>query len=212
MSAMQCFGFSELVICADKPGLAPAGDSLLQKPAKLVFFACQRRAWHAGFAHFALQSYANTKSKQKKGEPAVCVPQQSCGQPAVLAAGGGPLVALRATLLGACDWRQAQKFLDKRLSKSARAKQSATGFAAVESGLSSAADCGNRAGDCLSEASSSQTPQAASSARNRAAALTSARFLFAYFLLARQEKVSRPPGRDPACNDHQPSGENCHEN
>jgi hypothetical protein len=26
-----------------------------------------------------------------------------------------------------------------------------------------------------------------------------ARLLFAYFLLAKQEKVSRPPGRDPAC-------------
>jgi hypothetical protein len=37
-----------------------------------------------------------------------------------------------------------------------------------------------------------------SSARNRGADLTSARLLFAYFLLAKQEKVSRPPGRDPA--------------
>jgi hypothetical protein len=27
------------------------------------------------------------------------------------------------------------------------------------------------------------------------------RLLFAYFLLAKQEKVSRPPGRDPACNE-----------
>jgi hypothetical protein len=119
-----------------------------------------------------------------------------------------PLVALRATLLGACDWRQAQKFLDKRLSKLARAKQSATGFAAVESGLSSAADCGNRAGDCLSEASSSQPPQAASSARNRAAALTSARFSFAYFSLAKQRKVSRQPGRDPAYPEYSLTGEN----
>src|SRR5450830_711054 len=42
------------------------------------------------------------------------------------------------------------------------------------------------------------TPTAASSARNRAAALTAARLLFAYFLLAKQEKVSRPPGRDRA--------------
>jgi hypothetical protein len=31
-------------------------------------------------------------------------------------------------------------------------------------------------------------------------------------LLAKQKKVTRPPGRDPACNDHQPSGENCHGN
>src|SRR5450830_1715245 len=42
------------------------------------------------------------------------------------------------------------------------------------------------------------TPTAASSARNRVAALTAARLLFAYFLLAKQEKVSHPPGRDPA--------------
>jgi hypothetical protein len=70
---------------------------------------------------------------------------------------------------------------------------------AVEAGLSSTAVSGSRAGACLSEASSRQTPLAASSARNRAAALTSARLLFAYFLLAKQEKVSRPPGRDPAC-------------
>jgi hypothetical protein len=45
----------------------------------------------------------------------------------------------------------------------------------------------------------SQTPPDASSAGNREAARTQARLLFAYFLLAKQEKVSRPPGRDPAC-------------
>ena len=70
-------------------------------------------------------------------------------------------------------------------------------FPAVEAGLSSAATGGS--GLALSERSEfSQTPPGASSARNRAAALTSARLLFAYFLLAKQEKVSRPPGRDPA--------------
>ena len=84
----------------------------------------------------------------------------------------------------------------------ARAKQSAATLPAVEAGLSSAAGCGKRAGDCLSEASSSQPPQTASSARNRVAALPSARLLFAHFLLAKQEKVSRPPGRDPACLRH----------
>jgi hypothetical protein len=115
-------------------------------------------------------------------------------------------VALRATLLGACGWQHVQTVLLRRLFKPARAKQSAIGFAAVEAGLSSAAGCGKRAGDCLSEASSSQSPQTASSARHRAAARPSARFLFAYFLLARQEKVSRPPGRDPACHDHHSPG------
>src|SRR5690606_37331930 len=41
-------------------------------------------------------------------------------------------------------------------------------------------------------------PHDASSARNRAAARTSARLFFGYFLLAKQKKVPRPPGRDPA--------------
>ena len=71
-------------------------------------------------------------------------------------------------------------------------------FTAVEAGLSSAAAGGS--GLALSERSEfSQTPPDASSARDREADLTSARLLFAYFLLAKQEKVSRPPGRDPAC-------------
>ncbi len=70
---------------------------------------------------------------------------------------------------------------------------------AVEAGLSSAGAGGS--GLALSERSEfSQTPPDASSARNREAALTSPRLLFAYFLLAKQEKVSRPPGRDPACH------------
>jgi hypothetical protein len=206
------FLLRDVLTSCGRPGLAPAGELL---------------------------SFASPKeSSQRKGEPAVCVPQQSCGQPAVLAAGGVSLelgyrlkqsralihlhlrssaqtegrwtaqlpqptrlVALRATLL---NFRNA-------VDDSARATQSAAALAAVEAGLSSAADCGS--GLALFERSEfSQTPQAASSARNRAAARASARFLFAYFLLARQEKVSRPPGRDPACNDHQPSGENCHGN
>ena len=210
MFAMQCFGFGGVLMGCDRPGLAPAGELL---------------------------SFASPKvSSQRKGEPAVCVPSLRCGQPAVLAAGGGPLelgyrlkqsralihpqlrssaqpegrwitqhplsnrlVALRTTLLGACDWRYDQTADHWRLFRSARAKQSAEGLAAVEAGLSSAAGCGKRAGDCLSEASSSQTPQTASSARHRAAARPSARFFFGYLLLAKQKKVTRPPGRDPAC-------------
>ena len=58
-------------------------------------------------------------------------------------------------------------------------------------GLSSAATGGS--GRALFERSEfSPTPPDASSARNPAGALTSARLLFAYFLLAKQEKVSRP--------------------
>jgi hypothetical protein len=81
-----------------------------------------------------------------------------------------------------------------------------------------------RAGACLSEASLRQTPPNVSSAGNPAGARSTARLLFAYFVvtnfaskvsnhsvrstpLAKQEKtryasfakVSRPPGRDPAC-------------
>ncbi len=182
-----------LAVCGacSKPGLAPAGDLL---------------------------SFASPKeSKQRKGEPAVCVPSLRYGQPAVLAAGGGPLelatlkqsralihLQLRSSAQPEGPGRQ-KTAKSKRLVAlcatlhPARAKQSAATLPAVEAGLSSAAGCGKRAGDCLSEASSSQPPQAASSARNRAAALSSARLFFAYFLLAKQKKVSRPPGRDPAC-------------
>jgi hypothetical protein len=48
----------------------------------------------------------------------------------------------------------------------------------------------------------SQTPPHASSAGNRAAARSQARLSFAYFSLAKQRKVSRPPGRDPACHEN----------
>ncbi len=45
----------------------------------------------------------------------------------------------------------------------------------------------------------SQTPAGLSNAAYRRSRATNpARLLFAYFLLAKQEKVSRPPGRDPA--------------
>ena len=52
-----------------KPGLAPAGELPLAKPAKQVFFVRQRRAVRAGFTHFARQSYVNTKPNGKKGDP-----------------------------------------------------------------------------------------------------------------------------------------------
>jgi hypothetical protein len=57
---------------------------------------------------------------------------------------------------------------------------------------------------CLSEASlqtarPTRAPQVARSAAEGHA--YQGRLLFAYFLLAKQEKVSRQPGRDPACLD-----------
>ncbi|UUZ74896.1 hypothetical protein LP414_22375 [Polaromonas sp. P1(28)-13] len=47
-------------------------------------------ALRLGFAHFAQRSYANTKSKQKKGDPAVWVPSLRYGQPALPEKNGGP--------------------------------------------------------------------------------------------------------------------------
>ena len=58
-----------------------------------------------------------------------------------------------------------------------------------------------RARDCLSEASSSETPPAASTAgcpvAKRRGRRQWGRLSFAYFSLARQRKVGRPPGRNP---------------
>jgi len=64
-----------------------------------------------------------------------------------------------------------------------------------------------RAGACLSVASLRTTPPHASSARDPAGARSLARLFFGYFLLAKQKKVTRPPGRTPACHvNHNPRG------
>jgi len=57
-----------------------------------------------------------------------------------------------------------------------------------------------RAGACLSEASLRLTPSGASSARQPAGPRPAARLFFGYFLLAKQKKVARPPGRNPVFN------------
>ena len=69
-------------------------------------------------------------------------------------------------------------------------------FSRRVAGLSSAAAGGS--GRALSERSEfSPTPPDASSARNRAAALTSARLFFGDFLLAKQKKVTALSGAHP---------------
>ena len=65
-----------------------------------------------------------------------------------------------------------------------------------------------RVGACLSEASLRTTPHNTSSARNPAGARSTARLSFAYFSLAKQRKVRRPPGRNPACQAVQTPSEN----
>ena len=57
-----------------------------------------------------------------------------------------------------------------------------------------------RAGACLSVASLRTTPPHASSARKPAGPRSMARLFFGHFLLAKQKKVTRPPGRTPACH------------
>ena len=48
-----------------------------------------------------LLSFASPKeSKQRKGDPTVCVPPLRCGQPAVLDSGGGPQNSLRSNSCG----------------------------------------------------------------------------------------------------------------
>ena len=60
-----------------------------------------------------------------------------------------------------------------------------------------------RTGACLSVASLRQTPHTTSSARHPAGARSTARLSFAYSSLAKQRKVRRQPGRNPASHDHQ---------
>ena len=88
--------------------------------------------------------------------------------------------------------------LDASISERAPEGESAPARA-IEAVPSSAALGGS--GLALFERSEfSQTPPNASSAGNREAARTPARLFFGYFLLAKQKKVARPPGRDPACH------------
>ena len=82
---------------------------------------------------------------------------------------------------------------DVRVSERARSGFSPFGRAEQRSGARI------RAGACLSEASLRQNPSVASSARKPAGPRSPARLSFAYFCLAKQRKVSRLPGRNPAC-------------
>ena len=172
------------------PGLAPAGDSLsLASPRE---------------------------SKQREGGPTVCVPTLRCGQPALLSKRGRYANSLRSNtrladprftaLLGA--YRGAAIRTTKFKQGRAMARPCGLGCSdfecldfAVLAELSSAAAGGS--GRALFERSEfSPTPTDASSARDRAAALTAAAFSFGYFSLGKQRTVPRQPGRDPACRAH----------
>ena len=89
-----------------------------------------------------------------------------------------------------------------KVSASERARGSGTRSRtpAIETEPSSAVGGGSGLALFEAPAEFSQTPPTASSAGNRAAARSLARFSFAYFSLAKQRKVRRLPGRHPACH------------
>ena len=166
------------------------------------------------------------KSKQKKSDPTVCVPSLRYGQPAVLAAGGvtlelgyrlrqsralihlplcssahtegaqsNLLVALCATLHSGPGRAERTKRCNARRSRASSAAHCAVMRRRVAQGW---ADQGSR----LFEAkpSSSETPPGPSNAacpKLCFGATHSARLFFAYFLLAKQKKVSAQPGAYP---------------
>ena len=100
--------------------------------------------------------------------------------------------ATRDTRLRACNVRASER---------ARCPRFPTPFGRAEQRSSARI----RAGACLSEASLRATPSVASSTGNRAAARPTARLSFAYFSLAKQRKVRRLPGRNPASHSSQPA-------
>ncbi|SEF29734.1 hypothetical protein SAMN03159371_04306 [Variovorax sp. NFACC28] len=211
-------------IAGPGPGLGPAAD--------LLFFASPK------------------KSRQKKGDPTVCVPSLRCGQPAVLDVGGGPQNSLRSNSCGpypsyVCAPRRSQKGVGDRAGhRCARpSEQPGLAFASLGHALrprncngplapfqaqqARSACCALGAeqsdgphvspplwlrrgaqrfadqGSQLSERSEfCETPRNASTAgcpvAQRRGRRQWGRLSFAYFSLAKQRKVGRPPGRVPA--------------
>ena len=181
------------------PGLAPAGDSL---------------------------SFASPKeSKPRKGDPTVCVPTLRYGQPALLAASGVGLNSLRSNNVRPDPLSAALLGAYRGGSPKGKVQQPECKF---KQGRAMARPCGLRflpAGFCIhgprryeetrsagaagsglalfERSEFSQTPAAPSIAVcPRSGPTNPARLFFASFLLAKQKKGRRPPGRDPACNKH----------
>ncbi len=106
---------------------------------------------------------------------------------------------LRSLAFGIANSLQPAHAFDASPGERAQEGEAVPAFA-IEAVPSSAAAGGS--GLALFERSEfSQTPPDASSAGNREAARTLARLSFGYFSLAKQRKVARLPGRNPACHD-----------
>jgi len=187
-----------------------------------------------------LLSFASPKeSRQRKGDPTVCVPPLRYGQPAVLGESGGPqnslhFVALRQLRpLSRFPLRSSAQPEGRRVNAPwrvlvwgggvqrpsaffylGRAKRRPVGLprpsAAMARSIPSGCAEGRsvsriRARSCLSGTQWSEfceTPRNASTAgcpvAKRRGRRQRGRLFFGYFLLAKQKKVTRPPGRVPA--------------
>ena len=194
----------------------------MAKPAKRVFFVRQRRAARAGFAHFAQRSYANTKSTQKKGDPQSGSPPLRCGATCGARAKRGPaklaslkqrrplsacLCAPRPSQDGAIGSGDRRQIPKKNQYKQGHAMACPCCFRYwyffshplwMRRGAQGQTDQGWR---CLSEASLARPrlDRASQVARSEAEGRSNqGRLSFGYFSLAKQRKVPRPPGRDPA--------------
>ncbi len=174
-----------VVDSSTKPGLAPAGD--------LLFFASPK------------------KPKEKKGDPTVWVLPLRSRQPVLLDGGGGLARTRFAQTIASpdpaslCAARPSQTgvgeedgFGETRTRQGASLSESGFVFGSRTHPPSGCAEERKsrriRAGTCLSEASLCQTPTGLSTARCPAAQRRGrrqrGRLFFAYFLLAKQKKVS----------------------
>jgi hypothetical protein len=171
-----------------------------------------------------LLSFASPKeSKQRKGDPTVCVPPLRYGQPVVLDSGGGPQNSLRSNSCGPdpaciCAPRRIQKGWEPTGHRFARPNPNATANSIPPTAARSAAGawwpseakarvvppplCMRRGAQGFADQGSQlfersefcETPRNPSTAGCR----QWGRLSFAYVSLAKQRKVGRPPGRHPA--------------
>jgi hypothetical protein len=184
------------------------------RPVALSFF--RGVLWSgAGVAGCNSLSFASPKeSKQRKGDPTCCVPSLRCGQPAVLGPDGVSLNSLRSNnaipdpsgppLLGASRRGGGKEY---RIPEETRTRHGESLLVFVLVSLSSVpfpiAPCGCaeerrlrriRDRDCLSKASSSETPPEPSTAgcpgAKRRGRSNQDRLFFGDFLLAKQKKVT----------------------
>ncbi|MET3913928.1 hypothetical protein ABID97_000710 [Variovorax sp. OAS795] len=176
-------------------------------------------------------SFASPKeSKQRKGDPTVCVPSLRCGQPAVLDSGGGPQNSLRSNSCGPdpasiCAPRRIQKGWDRAAFAPARPQNKQPNSIPTTAARSAAVAwwpseakarvvppplCMRRGAQGFADQGSQlfersefcETPRNPSTAgcpvAKRRGRRQWGRLFFAYFLLAKQKKVSPPPGGIPA--------------